>query len=183
MFEILVAALTLFAPRYMDEAKAKVHVEAALLAEMKTNISADLLLSMAYLESRYNPDALSRRQCKNGECKRETGYWKGDVKPRWARPSWYCGVLQVGGYVPWEECVWLRKDIKANYMTSAIHLRWWTRIEECRGSQKRNLQCALQGYGGGYRSIRKGRTRYANHVIRTRERFSRFVVKVSTPTT
>jgi len=177
MLEYLILASLQLAPKSLDEGTAREHVVAAQAASDQTGVPVDLLLGMAYVESRYNPLSLSRIECKRKVCRRVTGIWTKSEHPPGARPSWFCGVMQVGGYVPWERCLELR-DLKANYLEGAQHLSKWKRTSPCsrrRGDE--NLVCALQGYGGGWRAIEVNATRYAYHVIGVQHHILRLLHK------
>lgn len=129
---------------------AKLHAEAALEAEEQTGINANLLLGIGWVESRYNPDALSRQQCKSQNCKRITTPWPGVNQPPGSRPTWYCGVTQVGGSISWPDCQKLRENLKLNYLAGAKHLAYWATQKPCKNPKKDNYSCALRGYNGGY---------------------------------
>ena len=185
MLETIIAALLSFYPKIGDEALAREHVQAALDAEAATGIPATLLLGQAYSESRYSPYALSRMEC-TGEgadevCARKTGIWKSVKKPKGAKTSWYCGVLQVGGYVPWSECVKLR-DISYNYLTGAKHLKEWMDDSHCskRKDADTRLHCALLGYGGGYQAIESWTSTYPARVLAKQKQIQRLIDKQTT---
>lgn len=178
MLEILIAALLSFAPKYLDQDQAELHASAALAAEDAVEaraVTAELLLSIAWVESRFNQDSLSYRDCSGKECKRKTGKWDGEEPPPGARPSWYCGTMQVGGWVPWEECQRLRSDLPANYLSAAEHLEWWLNEPNClklRGDPDARLDCALRGYSGGYAAIKSEAEEYVGLVHAAERRFS-----------
>jgi hypothetical protein len=174
MLEAFVAALLSFYPKLVED-QAKEHVQAAFAAQAETGIDATLLLGMAFVESRYNPLSLSRIDCVGDDCKRKTGVWTGSEKPKGAKPSWYCGVLQVGGYVPWARCVELR-DLTLNYLEGAKHIQEWMDDPYCRkrkGDTK--LHCALLGYGGGYQAIKAWKSKYPWKVFRAQRVIQRLV--------
>lgn len=177
MLETLVTALVLFASGGLAEGQARVHVEAALAAQAKTDVPADLLLGMAWIESRYDSGALSYMTNEG----RRTTVWRERTPPPGAKPTWYCGVLQVGGRVSWDQCLRLRDDIALNYMTAAEHINSWQRDGQCRRrkSAEDRLFCALQGYGGGYAAIQKNAGRYARHVLLVRARLQRTISRVN----
>lgn len=165
MESVLVAALLLFAPRYLDRETATQHVQAALAAGKRTGVDPVLLLALAYVESRYSPFSLSRIQCSKRRCRRVTGEWSSTLPPRGAKPTWYCGVTQVGGKVSWKECLALR-DVRYNYLVGARHLVRWSKDAYCRGNVDEDLlRCALRGYNGGYPAIRKKAVWYATRVM------------------
>jgi len=163
----LVATLRTYAPRYiMTDEQAKAHAEAALAAEQATGIDARLLLAIVWVESRYDPYSVSRMECINGTCRRRTGHWDKDAKPPGARPTYYCGVTQVGGPISWDKCKELR-GIDEAYLTGAIHLDSWMFSKPCRnlkGTEREN--CGLRGYNGGWASIRNKSKTYVGMVRR-----------------
>lgn len=163
----LIAALLAVAPTYLDKATAYQNVRAALAASRETGVDVKLLLAIGYIESRYNPNALSRCEGAVGSgCGRVYGPWLGNDPPSKARPSWYCGIMQVGGDVSWARCQHLRADLDENYMAGAKHLIWWSNVPECRDKPKdERLNCALQGYNGGYPAINTNYRRYVNMVM------------------
>ena len=185
MLETILAALLSFYPSIGDETLAREHVQAAMDAEAATGVSATLLLGQAYTESRYSPYALSRMECE-GEgadevCARKTGIWRGTKKPKNAKPSWYCGVLQVGGHVPWSECLKLR-DLSYAYTEGAKHLKDWLADPHCakRKDEATRLHCALLGYGGGYQAIESWTSTYPARVLAKQKQLERLMVKATT---
>jgi hypothetical protein len=152
------------------------HVEAAELAAAEYNLPVDLLLGMGFVESRYNPLDLSRIQCDEaGTCKRVTGKWASRKKPRGARPTYYCGVMQVGGSVSWARCLELRDDLVLNYREGAAHIIEWMDDPYCRKlKDAKQLKCALSGYGGGYKGIKNG-SKYPAKCLGAAKRVRAFV--------
>jgi hypothetical protein len=135
------------------------HVEAALAAETKL-VSAEVLLSIAYYESRYLPEA--------------TSYVIGGKRrariPRWARRGWpprgvggpyFCGVTQVAAKKSWKRCLELR-DVPTAYAIASAELTNW--LKACR-RHKNRMRCALTGYGGGYPAIERGTSTYPSRVL------------------
>jgi hypothetical protein len=149
MLAALIAALLAVAPSYLDDASAYENARAASLAAKEYGVDVTVVLAIGYIESRYDGRALSRRECVGDTCKRVTGRWDGVDPPPGAKPAWYCGVMQVGGDVPWERCQLLRTDLTENYRDGAKHLRRWMRDPSCRNhADGDRLRCALQGYSG-----------------------------------
>jgi hypothetical protein len=65
--------------------------------------------------------------------------------------------MQVGGNISWARCLELRENLQENYLVGAKHLRDWMKDSHCRRKKgKAKLRCALAGYGGGYKAIKKG---------------------------
>lgn len=170
--DILIQALLLFAPMHLTNQSASLHATAAIQAESSTGIPSDLLLSMAYIESRYDPRALSRIEYG----RRVTGLWGGSEPPAGAKPSWYCGVLQVGGHVPWQTCMEYRLDVSLSYHTAAQNLKYWLSTSKCK-KRRDSLNCALQGYGGGWKAIDKNSMHYVNKVLMQRGRLNHYIRK------
>jgi hypothetical protein len=169
--DVLTAALlTLFPGYFADTTDAQTHVAAAIAASTATGIDPDVLLAIAYVESRYNPKSVSRVECHDGVCARKTGVWEKDTKPPGAKPTYYCGVTQVGGNITWAKCVELR-DIDEAYLTGAIHLDSWMNSKPCRKlTGEARLTCGLRGYNGGWASIEKRAQVYPGMVYGAREK-------------
>lgn len=129
--------------------------------------AAQLLLAMAYNESRYDSRALSRlEQRSDGTYHRVTGVWSRATPPAGAEPPWFCGPIQTGGRVPWDVCQRMRTDLTFAYATAMAELAGWYRDPACRGrEQDARLACALHGYGGGYRMIQRGTHSYPRRVL------------------
>jgi len=159
--------------------QAREHVEAAT-AVATTEFPVELLLSVAYIESRYNPRALSRIECTIADpenCARKTGVWPKSTQPPNVKPktSWYCGPMQTGGYVPWNVCQKMRTDIAYAYAVGAAHLQEWFDDKRCvRLSEDDRLRCALAGYNGGNAALTNYKTsKYARWVLTIRTRILR----------
>jgi hypothetical protein len=177
MIEILILTLTSLFPKYLDAEAARLHASSAYSAEQETGVPATLLLGIAYHESRFDPFSLSRMECRAGTCTRVTGIWRQEKPPAGARQTFYCGVLQVGGWVSWKECRRLMFNIPDNYKTAAKELTGWLNDPSCirlRGDDK--LICALMGYGGGYRAINSNSARYARRVKRMADHIRAFML-------
>ena len=138
-------------PDYLSPERAAAHVFAARAASVETGIDPLLLLGMAYHESRFQPDAVSRRHCEGETCVRRASHWRSRTRGADFRGPYFCGVLQVEAR-SWRQCLAWRDDLVATYREAAHHLRWWLDEPHCRG----DLRCALLGYGGGYRLIEVG---------------------------
>ena len=147
--KIVSALRSVFAGDVKTDEMAVINAEAALEAEEQTGVDANLLLGIAWAESRYDPNALSRWQCHGKSCGRDTTTWSGSEQPAGSSPPWYCGVTQVGGNVTWQTCQTLRENIRLNYLTGAKHLLHWSKQKPC-PNKKDNFYCALRGYNGGY---------------------------------
>lgn len=118
----------------------------AALESATQEIPAEILLAMAWVESRYSPDAVSRIE--NGV--RVTGI------PLWKTPpnntsSFFCGVTQVSAGNSWIKCKQFH-DVAVSYRTTIIELNLWLSPRIC----NHNLNCALTGYSGGFPAIKVG---------------------------
>lgn len=124
----------------LDLEMAYAHIEAAG-AVATEQISVELLLGIAYVESRFDPTALSRVE---GTARR-TGRYPSTTAPARLnrRASMFCGPLQT--YAPsWSRCLAMR-DLKTGYAAAVEELEQWLRDRRVRGSVAR----ALAGHGCG----------------------------------
>ncbi len=114
---------------------ARANVIAAVNAET-TEVPAELLLSVAWRESRYDNRTLGSFDT-----------WHHDYPPKGAH-NFYCGVTQAEAHGSWSTCLTLR-DPETAYRTTVEELGRWT--ERCRHKVKSSAVgvCALAGYGGG----------------------------------
>jgi hypothetical protein len=117
-------------------------------------IPVEVLLGMAWVESRYHSGAVSRSE----DGKRIVGI------PRWKSPpsgtrSFFCGVTQVSAGDSWKKCQEFQ-DISLAYQTAVLELNRWLAPRVC----NHNLHCALTGYNGGFPAIKAG-TQYAHTVM------------------
>ena len=171
MLEALVLAMTFLFPKYLDEETARLHVASALAAEEETGIPASVLLGQAYFESRFNQYSFSRMECTKSHCTRVTGVWTQEKPPGNAKPTYYCGVLQVGGAISWDECRDIMLDIPGSYMKAADELVSWSKYPKCRklrGDDK--IGCALSGFGAGNYGLEVAPIKYATSVLHMSER-------------
>lgn len=177
--ETLIAAIVAMVSGLPPD-QARAHVEAAITVAAEHQLPVELVLGIAYVESRFDPRALSRMECETADresCTRKTGIWPKATKPPKARPSWYCGPLQSGGYVPWAECQKMRDDIAYGYNAGAAGLVAWMNDSRCRNLKDgKQLRCALAGYNGGNAALANAATnKYANWVLFQRDRVLKFV--------
>lgn len=127
--DTLAAGIQREAP-WVDEATALEHAEAAIAHE-RPDLPAELMLAIAWRESKYDPTA---------------------------RPD--CGVMQVtrknlGGSRA--ACAAARADAAAGYQVGADAFGRW--VDQCQGDRKRRvsvLRCALNGYAEGTAAGRRG---------------------------
>jgi hypothetical protein len=148
------AAFTASPGTNLDQEQAYVHALAATAAS-SPEVRAEVLLSMAWIESRYYPEAVSRIE--NGV--RVTGV------PRWSSPpkgtySFFCGVTQVSAGNSWKKCQQVR-DIFVAYRETVKELEQWMSPRIC----AHNLRCALTGYSGGFAAIKSGTNPYARFAL------------------
>lgn len=131
MIDLLAAIVSLFvsaqdaealrrtAPHYLTASSAEQHLAAARVAELATGVDADLLLSVAWHESRFGPTVVTA----------EPG---GLVS---------CGVMTP---VPKKRCHAHELTLGGGYLAGALHLRGW--FDACRGSQRCALQGYAGGF-------------------------------------
>lgn len=181
--ETLIAALVAMVTNLPAE-RARVHVDAAMTAAAEHQLPVELLLGIAYVESRYDSRALSRKECETDDpdsCTRKTGIWPKATRPPKARPSWFCGAMQTGGYVPWAECQKMRTDVAYAYQIGAQHLQAWLDDKRCaRLADDARLRCALAGYNGGNAGVAAYKnSKYARWVLLQRDRVVRFAERAA----
>lgn len=179
--EPLIAAILAMALHLAPDV-AREHVTAAVAAahahhaalQLSEHEAAELLLGMAYIESRYIPTALSRREPQApGVYRRVTGIWAAHTPPPRARSPWFCGPLQAGGRVPWRVCQRMRTDLAYGYAAGAAELGVWYNDLACRSRPRdARLSCALHGYGGGYAAVAAGTHAYPAKVRRAARRIA-----------
>lgn len=181
LLEPLIVAITALVTSLSPE-QARTHVEAAIAAST-AQVPADLLLSIAYIESRYDARALSRRECETAapeSCVRKTGVWPKATKPPQARPSWFCGPMQTGGYVSWDECQKMRTDVAYAYSVGVHELTKWLDDRRCARLGDDRLRCALAGYNGGNAAVADYKSsKYARWVLTIRARVARYVARAA----
>lgn len=139
---------------HLDAHEADIQAEAALEAATP-DIPVEVLLSIAWIESRYYPTTVSRIE--GGQ--RVTGI------PRWNSPpkgahSFFCGVTQISAGDSWKKCRAAR-DVLLAYRTTVKELTAWMSPMIC----GKNLRCALTGYSGGFRALKSKTRQYADYVL------------------
>jgi len=183
--EALIAAIIAISFQLPSD-QARIHVEAATAAAAEYDLVSlgvddpvTLLLGVAYVESRFDQRALSRLECDSDDpssCTRKTGVWASAKPPPKARPSWYCGPLQSGGYISWSECQKMRTDVAYGYRAGAKELATWLNDARCRdrvGSQR--LRCALAGHNAGNAGVANvAAIKYVDWVLLARDRIVKF---------
>lgn len=116
------------------------HIEAANAAASE-DITVELLLGIAFVESRFDATAISRVEGRF----RRTGSYPSTAAPARLdrRASLYCGPMQT--FAPsWARCIAMR-DLRTAYTAGAAELRLWLRDRRVRGDVAR----ALAGHGCG----------------------------------
>src|ERR1043166_7781087 len=154
---------------HLTIAQAHEHVVAAKLAATK-GISAELLLGMAYVGSRYIPFGVSRME----RGRRMMGIPKWKSPPRYVTGPYFCGVSQVAAKMSWKRCLEFQ-DLNTSYRTSATELMSWVKM--CRKIKKPGMRCALLGYGGGFPMIERGTSTYPNRVLRRAARLQKMTIE------
>lgn len=111
------------------------HVMAADLAS-SPRIPVEVILGVAWVESRMDPTATSRVE----SGRRATGSWP------WTHPAGdgprFCGVMQAMAGREWSRCLAMR-DIESGYRAGADEIASWLKISHG------NLGAALRGHGCG----------------------------------
>jgi len=114
------------APAYIDEDSARQHLAAAVVAGVMTKTKPETLLAIAWHESRYKYDAITREPP--------------DPVTRQAR--WSCGVLTPEPITDRRACEVIAGSLARGYLAGARHLRAW--LDACGD----HSGCALLGFAG-----------------------------------
>jgi hypothetical protein len=141
------------------------HAQAATEAATP-QVSAELLLAVAFVESRFDPLTVSRIE----GTKRRYGHYGSNQPPAKLRrgSSLYCGPLQTFA-ATWDACM-KQRDLTVAYTAGAAELGSWLRDRRVRGDMTR----ALSGYGCGNRGVRTGKcNRYPGRVLWQAKRLER----------
>lgn len=126
----------------------------AALESATQEIPAELLLAIAWVESRYSTSAVSRIE--SGVRRTGIPMWK---TPPGGTHSFFCGVTQVSAGDSWNNCKQFH-NVSLSYHTTVTELNLWLSPRVC----NHNLKCALTGYSGGFPAIKKG-NHYADKVM------------------
>jgi hypothetical protein len=148
------------------------HASAAISASTD-RVGPELLLGVAFIESRFDPTATSR--VVNGH--RKTGRYPSQTPPSGldAKATLFCGPLQTIA-TTWSECLAFR-DIDRAYAAGAAELEKWLADRRVRG----NVTRALAGHGCGNYGVTTGRCNaYPSRVLWFAERFRSEPARVST---
>jgi hypothetical protein len=141
----------------LDAEEVLAHTHAAVLAATP-QISAELLLAVAFVESRFDVTNVSRIE---GE-RRRYGRYRSMLPPKnWKRgTSLYCGPLQTFA-LTWDQCM-KQRALDIAYPTAVAELTTWLRDRRVRG----DLTRALSGYGCGNHGVKTGKcNRYPGRVL------------------
>ena len=129
------------------------------------DVQPELLLAIAFVESRFDVTATSRVEGR----KRRTGHYAGTTPPSNlnTKMSMYCGPLQTFAG-SWSECMAMR-DPHVAYAAGADELETWLRDKRVRGDITR----ALAGHGCGNHGVTTGKcNRYPQRVLWQERRFA-----------
>lgn len=131
----------------LELADAYAHVEAAEVAATD-EITVELLLGVAFVESRFDPTAVSRVQAGT----RHTGRYASTAVPAQLDPraGLFCGPLQTYAR-SWSACLGMR-DLRRAYATAVAELTGWLRDRRTQGKITR----ALAGHGCGNYGVTSG---------------------------
>lgn len=126
----------------------------------------EILLAIAWQESRHVAAVVSRQECGGAVCRRVASRWRHRrPRPDW-RPTYFCGVTQVTAKT-WPACRRLIGDDRLAIATAQGELERWAAACRRRGPGPR-MACALAGYGAGWSGWRRGTSAYARRVLRRR---------------
>lgn len=145
-------------PRYLDLNHAIQHARAAVTVETRY-FPAEELLSRAWLESRFQPNAAGLG----------VGQWPDPPNTPTIRTKYICGYLQ-STVSTWDECLALRDPIYS-YQIAIVQLNKWVELCKRIGS-KQIVRCAHAGYGGGTAWAKRAHPKWYNAVLyKTRAMF------------
>jgi hypothetical protein len=154
----------------LDVEHAYAHASAALEAADRTS-PAELLLAIAYVESRYDATATSRVE----GTVRKTGSYPVTTAPHYLRGTLYCGPLLTCAK-SWDQCVGMRV-LATGYSAGVTELNKWLRDPRVRG----NLTRALLGHGCGNTGLKTGQcNRYPDRVLGFMRQLARPEPRVAT---
>jgi hypothetical protein len=137
---------------------------AAATAAATAEIPAELLLGIAFIESRFDPTAVSRVEGRT----RRTGSYASIAAPAGLdrRASLFCGPLQTYAS-SWSACIAMR-DLRTGYAAAVAELTQWLRDRRVHGSTMR----ALAGHGCGNFGVATGQCNgYPERVLDMTRRF------------
>ena len=139
---------------HLDDAFA--HAEAATQASTE-RVRPELLLAIAFVESRFDRFAVSRVEGR----RRRVGHYPSTDPPRRLRKSasLYCGPLQTFAG-SWTDCL-AERDLRVAYAQGAQEIERWLADKRVHG----DLARALAGYGCGNRGVRTGKCNGYQHRV------------------
>jgi hypothetical protein len=169
----IILALRLFlAIPSMSPLEAYRHADAASEASTP-HVSAELLLAVAWIESRYDPTATSRIE---GSVRRTGHYPSTEPPSNLGRGSLYCGPLQTYAST-WPACIDMRR-LDVAYAAGVSELEQWLRDPRVRG----DITLALAGHGCGNQGVAGGPCHdYPARVLAIAEWITRPVVRLRKP--
>jgi hypothetical protein len=141
----------------LEPAEVLAHAQAATRAATP-EVSAELLLAVAFVESRFSPFALSRIEGTD----RRIGKYVSDKPPARLRrgSSMYCGPLQTFA-LTWRDCMAAR-ELSVGYENGAHEIGRWLKDRRVKG----DMTLALAGYGCGNKGVKTGKcNRYPGRVL------------------
>jgi hypothetical protein len=159
----LTLALRLYTGTTLGPLDALAHVQAATAASTD-EVSTELLLAMAYVESRFDPRWVSYVERHT----RKRSRYLGATPPKHLakNTSLYCGPLQTQA-LTWDACL-SQRDLTVAYHAGAAELTSWLHDKRVHGDITR----ALAGYGCGNHGVRTGKcNRYQGRVLYQASRF------------
>jgi hypothetical protein len=159
----LTLALRLYGGTTLGPLDVLAHVHAATAASTD-EVSTELLLGVAMVESHFDPHWVSRVE---GKARKYSRYLATTPPKRLAKhASLYCGVLQTQA-TSWDACL-SQRDLMVAYRAGAAELTSWLHDKRVRGDITR----ALAGYGCGNHGVRTGKcNRYPGRVLYQASRF------------
>jgi hypothetical protein len=139
------------------------HASAAVDAATP-ELPADLLLAIAYIESRYDPTSTSRIE---NEVRRTGRYPSRRRGPEIKGPL-FCGPLQTHART-WKQCLAMR-DLTTGYSAAVREISSWMRDRRVRG----NITRALNGHGCGNHGVNTGKcNNYPRRIFKFRRKLDR----------
>jgi len=131
----------------MDPKDAYLHAQAAVRAA-SDRVKPELLLAIAYTESKFDAFALSRVE----GSKRRVGRWESQEPPKRLRKgaSMFCGPLQTRA-LTWEDCL-AQRDLLTAYKAGVKEIEEWLDNKYVHG----NISRALAGFGCGTQGAKSG---------------------------
>jgi hypothetical protein len=148
---------------------AAAHVAAALAAET-AQFSAERLLAIAYIESRFQPDSTSR----NTPVGRKASRWPSTRRGAGFAPNYFCGALQAKART-WNRCLELR-DVATGYAAGVGEIMKWLK-------RAKTVDRALAGHGCGNKGLVSGCRKYAARVRLQETKLLRALARVQIATT